>query len=106
MEPDPLHTIGVDSDDHRMSAEEENTGEKSVSAYEVAMRENLAMGLAKDLLEAVEMASPSSGMLIGSTRRIVRDEQAGGGAAGGGAVRWYRDLISEWTVDQIVASRI
>lgn len=71
--------------------------EKSLTAFQVASSEKLAIGMAKELLEAVEMSPPErgSGLAFDGVNGIVRDEQGEGG------VRWYRDIISECEVSSI-----
>lgn len=68
--------------------------ETSVSTIELASIENLAIGMAQELLESVEMARKQHGF-IGGSAGIVRDDQANGGT------RWYRDLISEWHIEPV-----
>jgi ESCRT-II complex subunit VPS36 len=67
--------------------------EESVSAIELASIENIAIGMAKELLESVEMTRKEYGA-IGAVGGIVRDDQAEGGA------RWYRDIISDWHIER------
>jgi hypothetical protein len=56
--------------------------------------ENIAIGMAKELLESVEMTRKEYGT-IGSSSGIVRDDQAEGGA------RWYRDIMSDWHIERV-----
>lgn len=56
--------------------------------------ENIAIGMAKELLESVEMTRKEYGT-IGSASGIVRDDQAEGGA------RWYRDIMSDWHIERV-----
>jgi len=67
--------------------------EESISVIELASAENLAIGITKEMLESVEMSRKEFGWQgVGG---VVRDDQASGG------VRWYRDIISEWTIDLV-----
>lgn len=68
--------------------------EKSLSLIEIAAYEGLAIGLAKELMEEVEKieGGKQSSDILG----LVRDDQAEQGAGG---VRWYRDIISAWTIE-------
>lgn len=78
----------------RLAPEQEEGRERSISAIELASLENLAIGMASEMLESVEM-SRKEHESIGGMAGIVRDDQAGGGT------RWYRDLISEWDIDLV-----
>jgi ESCRT-II complex subunit VPS36 len=73
---------------------DEKEYEESISVIELASAESLAIGITKEMLESVEMTRKEYGV-IGGVGGVVRDDQASGG------VRWYRDLISEWTIDRI-----
>lgn len=80
----------VDSD-----IDEAKPTEISLSLIEIAAYEGLAIGLAKELMEEIERIDTTA-MGSGGVYGIVRDDQAEQGAGG---VRWYRDLISSWTIE-------
>jgi hypothetical protein len=84
--------------------EREDGQERSISAIELASIENLAIGMAKEMLESAEMVAHTeytgytgqSGQdLMGGMTGLVRDDQAVGGT------RWYRDLISDCHIQLI-----
>jgi hypothetical protein len=60
----------------------------------VASIENVAIGLAQELMESVEMSRKEYAG-IGAIGGIVRDDQAQGGA------RWYRDIMSDWHIERV-----
>ncbi|KAI9639511.1 EAP30/Vps36 family-domain-containing protein [Dioszegia hungarica] len=68
--------------------------EKSLSLIEIAAYEGLAIGLAKELMEEIEKLENGD---MGGVGGIVRDDQAEQGAGG---VRWYRDIMTGWTLEQ------
>ena len=94
---DYLVPIG-DRDLSELRSFELNTGEilgvePSLSLIEIASREDLPIGLAKELLDLIEMLPPPAGhdQVFG----IVRDDQADQASGG---TRCYRDIISSWQI--------
>lgn len=71
-----------------------SAAEKSLSLIEIAAYEGLAIGLAKELMEEIEKLEGGS---VGGVGGIVRDDQAEQGAGG---VRWYRDIMTGWSLEQ------
>ena len=74
----------------KLSADSLSNHEPRLSLIEIASHENLAIGLAKELMELVEMLSPDDWV---HGMGVVRDDQADQASGG---TRWYRDIISQW----------
>lgn len=79
---------------NRLMPQDGEEKERNISAIELAGMEDLAIGMASEMLESVEMSRKEHG-LIGGMAGIVRDDQAEGGT------RWYRDLISAWHIQLV-----
>lgn len=73
--------------------ENDEGAEKSLSILDIAALEGLPIGLATELVDLVSTYKPPVGSV-----GIVRDDQA---SASDGGVRWYRDIISFWPLEDM-----
>jgi ESCRT-II complex subunit VPS36 len=88
--PEAFRTRLLESIDERQEAEEGGGG---VGLLEVAKKEELSLGLTKEMIELIEFDETLEG-----GQGIVRDAGPGGNGEGSQGVRWYRDWITgfEW----------
>lgn len=80
---------------------EGNLTRGGVSLLQVAKREELSLGLAKEMIELTEFGTGEAAQRRGFGDGIVRDAGPSGGVSSGEGsqgVRWYRDFITgfEW----------